>query len=88
MLDLIDKATELLRHQVDNRLDGSARATVAARLATLYLMEGEPLAAREVLAETRLPELPESIRQARILARSAGTVGSLAHGSSPSNPCR
>ncbi|MCC5978576.1 MAG: hypothetical protein JJU21_10975 [Salinarimonas sp.] len=66
-LDLIDKATELLRHQVDNRLNGSARATVAARLATLYLMEGEPLAAREVLAETRLPELPESIRQARIL---------------------
>ena len=66
-LDLIDKATELLRHQVDNRLNGSARATVAARLATLYLMEGEPLAARDVLAETRLPELPESIRQARIL---------------------
>ncbi len=66
-LGLIDKATELLRHQVDNRLDGSARATVAARLATLYLMEGEPLAAREVLAETRLPELPESVRQARIL---------------------
>lgn len=66
-LDLIDKASELLRHQVDNRLNGSARATVAARLATLYLMEGEPLAAREVLAETRLPELPESIRQARIL---------------------
>lgn len=66
-LGLIDKATELLRHQVDNRLDGSARATVAARLATLYLMEGEPLAAREVLAETRLPELPESIRQARTL---------------------
>ena len=66
-LDLIDKATELLRHQVDNRLNGSARASVAARLATLYLMEGEPLAAREVLAETRLPELPEAIRQARVL---------------------
>jgi len=66
-LDLLDKAAELLRHQVENRLSGSARATVAARLATLYLMEGEPLAAREVLAETRLPELPESIRRARLL---------------------
>ena len=38
-LDLLDKAAELLRHQVENRLSGSARATVAARLATLYLME-------------------------------------------------
>ncbi len=66
-LDLLDKAAELLRHQVDNRLSGSARATVAARLATLYLMEGDPLAAREVLSETRLPELPESIRRARQL---------------------
>jgi len=66
-LDLLDKAAELLRHQVENRLSGSARATVAARLATLYLMEGEPLAAREVLAETRLPELPESISRARLL---------------------
>jgi hypothetical protein len=33
---------DLLQHQVDNRLTGAARASVAARLATVRLMEGEP----------------------------------------------
>ncbi|TVR07263.1 MAG: hypothetical protein EA385_13415 [Salinarimonadaceae bacterium] len=66
-LGLVDNAAELLRHQVENRLQGAAKATVAARLATLYLMEGAPLAAREVLRDTRLPGLPETIARARML---------------------
>ncbi len=66
-LDLLDKAAELLRHQIDNRLNGAARSTVAARLATVYLMENMPLEALEVLRETRLPELPVAIKRARML---------------------
>lgn len=66
-LDLLDKAAQLLQHQIDNRLQGAARSTVAARLATIYLMEGNPGEALRVLRETRLPELPEAIRRARML---------------------
>ncbi|AWN45660.1 hypothetical protein DK419_04420 [Methylobacterium terrae] len=66
-LDLLDAAGDLLQHQVDNRLAGAARASVAARLATVRLMEGEPLKALKVLQNTRLPELPAQIRDARLL---------------------
>ncbi|KMO12813.1 hypothetical protein [Methylobacterium platani] len=66
-LDLLDAAGDLLQHQVDNRLTGAARASVAARLATVRLMEGEPLKALKVLQNTRLPELPAQIRDARLL---------------------
>jgi hypothetical protein len=66
-LDLLDAAGDLLQHQVDNRLTGAGRASVAARLATVRLMEGEPLKALKVLQNTRLPELPAQIRDARLL---------------------
>ena len=35
-VDLLDQAAELLQYQVDKRLEGSARAQVAARLAMVY----------------------------------------------------
>jgi len=66
-LDLLEQAGSLLQHQVDNRLFGAARATVAARLATIRLMDGKPAQALAVLKATRLPELPKSINRARLL---------------------
>jgi tetratricopeptide (TPR) repeat protein len=66
-LDLLGRAGELLQHQVDNRLYGAARSTVAARLATIRLMDGKPDLALKALQNTRLPELPETIRRARLL---------------------
>jgi hypothetical protein len=36
-VDLLDQASELLQYQVDKRLEGAARAQVAARLAMVYL---------------------------------------------------
>jgi tetratricopeptide (TPR) repeat protein len=66
-LDLLDQAANLLQHQVDNRLFGAARATVAARLATVRLMDGKPAQALEALRATRLPELPRSVNRARLL---------------------
>ena len=66
-LDLLDQAGDLLWHQVEHRLSGAARATVAARLATVRLMDGKPQAALQTIQATRLPELPAAIKRARIL---------------------
>jgi tetratricopeptide (TPR) repeat protein len=66
-LDLLDQAGDLLQHQVENRLSGAARATVAARLATIRLMDSKPAAAVQALQSTRLPELPRSVKRARML---------------------
>ncbi|MFD1302209.1 tetratricopeptide repeat protein [Methylobacterium marchantiae] len=68
-LDLLDSAGELLQHQVDNRLSGPARAGVAARLATIRLMDEKPLQALQVIDATYQPELPEDLRRARALIR-------------------
>lgn len=66
-LDLLEQAGDLLQHQVENRLSGVARATVAARLATVRLMDGKPQRALQAIQATRLPELPATIKRARIL---------------------
>jgi hypothetical protein len=66
-LDLLEQAGALLQHQVDNRLYGAARATVAARLATVRLMDNKPALALQALRSTRLPELPQAVNRARLL---------------------
>lgn len=68
-LDLLDSADELLGHQIEHRLTGPARASVAARLASIRLMESKPLEALQVLDATHLPELSEDVRRARALLR-------------------
>ncbi|GLS58640.1 hypothetical protein GCM10007887_13040 [Methylobacterium haplocladii] len=68
-LDLLESADELLEHQVAHRLTGPARASVAARLATIRLMEGKPLEALKVLEETHQPALGDDLRRARALLR-------------------
>ncbi|MGL5117369.1 MAG: hypothetical protein ACRC7C_18805, partial [Beijerinckiaceae bacterium] len=71
-LDLLDQATELLQHQVDNRLGGLQRARVASRLAVLYLMNRKPAEAVQVLKKTRSNELPEDVRRGRLLLEARG----------------
>jgi tetratricopeptide (TPR) repeat protein len=66
-LDLLDQAGELLQHQIDNRLTGAGRATVATRLAMIRLMSGKPAEALAALNTTRLPELPREVKRARQL---------------------
>jgi hypothetical protein len=66
-LDLLDQAADLLQHQVDKRLTGAARSTIAARLAAIRLMNGKPVPALVALHGTRLPELPEEVRRFRTL---------------------
>lgn len=66
-LDLLDQAADLLQHQIDKRLTGAARATVAARLAAVRLMNAKPVQALAALHSTRLAELPESVRHVRLM---------------------
>jgi hypothetical protein len=66
-LGLLDKAAELLAHQVENRLEGAGRAAVAARLATIHLMNRHPADALRTIEATRIAELPRSVRRMRNL---------------------
>lgn len=68
-VDLLEQAAELLQHQVDRRLDGVAKAQIAAKLAAVYLMDRKPeraLAALRTSAQTRLPD--DLAAQRRLLA--------------------
>ncbi|HKH01385.1 MAG TPA: tetratricopeptide repeat protein [Bradyrhizobium sp.] len=76
-VDLLDQASELLQYQVDKRLEGSARAQVAARLATVYLTSRKPDRAISALRSTRIADLSGELRQQRLLleARAQSDVG-------------
>jgi len=66
-LDLLDQAAEILRYQMDRRLTGAARSTVATRLAMIDLMNGKPAEAVRAINATRLVELPADVKRARLL---------------------
>lgn len=76
-VDLLDQAAELLQHQVDNRLQGAARAQVATRLATVYLMNRKPDRALQALRSTRAADLNNDLRSQRLLleARALSDTG-------------
>jgi len=76
-VDLLDQAAELLQHQVDNRLQGAARAQVSVRLAVIYLMARKPDRAIQVLRVSRSGDLPNELRSQRLLieARAQSDVG-------------
>jgi hypothetical protein len=76
-VDLLDQAAELLQYQIDNRLQGAARAQVATRLAVIYLMNSKPDRAQAVLRATRTADLSNEIRVPRLLieARALSDIG-------------
>ena len=76
-VDLLDQASELLQYQVDQRLEGAARAQVAARLAMVYLTNRKPDRAIAALRTTRIADLAGELRQQRLLleARAQSDVG-------------
>lgn len=63
-VDLLNRASALLQHQVDYRLQGSEKARVATRLAAIYLLDKNPRPAIAALdaaqavyaADTAMPE--------------------------------
>ncbi len=82
-LDLLKQAAELLRHQVFNRLRGSARSQTAADLAEVYLDSDRPEDALQVLRATRYARLPQALNdrrrwlEARALIRQSETEAAL-----------
>jgi tetratricopeptide (TPR) repeat protein len=76
-IDLLDQASQLLQYQVDHRLEGAARAQVASRLATFYLMNRKPERAVAALRSSRIAELAGELRQQRLLleARAQSDLG-------------
>lgn len=76
-VDLLDQAAELLQYQVEHRLDGSARAHVASKLAMIYLTNRKPDRALAALRATRIADLAGELRQQRLLleARAQSDVG-------------
>jgi tetratricopeptide (TPR) repeat protein len=76
-IDLLDQAAELLQYQVDHRLEGAARAQVAARLSMIYLANRKPDKAIAALRASRISDLSGELRQQRLLleARAQSDVG-------------
>ncbi|HMH63073.1 MAG TPA: tetratricopeptide repeat protein [Bradyrhizobium sp.] len=76
-VDLLDQASELLQYQIDRRLEGAARAQVAARLAMVYLTSRKPDRALGALRSTRIADLSGELRQQRLLleARAQSDIG-------------
>lgn len=76
-IDLLDQAAELLQYQVDHRLEGAARAQVAARLSMVYLANRKPDMAITALRASRISDLSGELRQQRLLleARAQSDVG-------------
>ncbi|WP_209007233.1 tetratricopeptide repeat protein [Roseibium litorale] len=75
-VELLDQATELLRHQVDNRLKGAARAQVAADLAAVYLIDRKPEEALRVLNVTRQASLPSTLERQRNIVEARALTAS------------
>ncbi len=74
-VDLLDQASELLEHQVRFRLTGAAKAQVAIRLAIVHLLNRKPQKAIAILVATRLADLPQEIREQRLLLESRALMG-------------
>lgn len=80
-VDLLDQAAELLKYQVEQRLDGVARAVVATDLATVYLMDRQPEAALQAIWSTRTTLLPAALNAERraLEARALMDLGRFDH---------
>ena len=80
-MDLLDQATDLLKHQVENRLRGVARSQVAIKLAMIELINNKPESALRTIQTTRQARLPDTVaRQRRLLeARALLEVGRYDH---------
>jgi tetratricopeptide (TPR) repeat protein len=67
-VDLLPQAAELLKYQVDNRLDGVAKGQVATDLAAVYLMDHRPEQALQAIWGSRTTLLPNALNaQRRVL---------------------
>ena len=64
-VDLLDRAAELLKHQVTYRLSGVDKARVGAQLALLDLMNQQPDQAVDGLTVSEVPGIPDDLKHQR-----------------------
>ena len=74
-VDLLDQAAELLKYQVDNRLDGVAKAQVATDLALIHLMDRQPEKALLAINSSRTTVLPNALNAQRRALEARALVG-------------
>ena len=74
-VDLLDRAEELLEHQITYRLKGTPQAQVAAQLAVIQLLDNKPAKALETIDKTRQPKLPEDLAMLRRHLESRALAG-------------
>jgi tetratricopeptide (TPR) repeat protein len=73
-VDLLPQAEQLLKYQVDNRLDGVSKAEVATDLAVIDLMDRKPEDAIDAINASRTTVLPTELNlQRRVIAARALT---------------
>ena len=75
-VDLLNRAAELLEHQITYRLRGESRAKAGARLAVVYLLDRNPDSALKSLQATQAANLSPAVMQERRLleARALGDL--------------
>ncbi|HEY8947744.1 MAG TPA: hypothetical protein VIM56_02545 [Rhizomicrobium sp.] len=66
-VDLLGPAAKLLDYQVNKRLDGVARAQVAAKLAMIELLDHKPKDALAAIRDTRIAGLPDDVNHQRMI---------------------
>ena len=66
-VDLLDQAADLLKYQVEQRLDGVPKAQVATDLAVIQLMAHRPEAALQAISDSRTTLLPNALNAQRRL---------------------
>lgn len=68
-IDLLDRAAQLLDHQVQYRLAGLEKAQVGTRLAGIRLLDGKPEEAVAALDKSNVPEITPELAEERKLLR-------------------
>jgi tetratricopeptide (TPR) repeat protein len=74
-VDLLDQAANLMKYQVDNRLDGIPKAQVATDLALIYLMDRKPEQALAAINGSRTPVLPTALNAERRIITARAMMG-------------
>lgn len=64
-IDLLDRAADLLRQQVRFRLQGEEKSRIGFRHALLQMLNRNPQAALDALAESETPGIPLELEQSR-----------------------
>lgn len=65
-VDLLDRAGELLKHQVEFRLTGVEKARVGAQLAVVRLLDQKPEQALLALSGSEAADIPDDLRRQRL----------------------